>query len=272
MGLGGWMRKRTSRSSVSFDEMAATSLQRAEWLGSEHHGLAKIYQEHDGRILHKWVHYFEVYERYFSVYRGTPLRRLEIGVPQGGSLELWRKYFGPDAAIYGVDINAQSAACVDEPNKIMIGSQADPVFLNRVIEKLGSPNIVLDDGSHIAEHQIASFKALYPALKEGGLYVLEDLHTSYWKGFQGGYQRAGTAIELAKQLTDDLHHWYHGELIRFTTDIGAVHVHDSMVIIEKRAAKQPMHLHVGKHAPADGSPPTNADLFPPRARPVKTDH
>jgi hypothetical protein len=234
-------------------------------LNADHHGLAKIFAEHRGRILHKWVHYLDIYERYFSSYRGQPTRMLEIGVSQGGSLEMWRSYFGPAATIFGIDINPNSATCVDEPNQVRIGSQADPDFLKSVIDEMGPPDIILDDGSHIAAHQNVSLRTLFPLLSDGGLYVIEDLHTSYWEGcFEGGYQRAGTAIELCKQLVDDMHHWYHGEAIDLFTDVAAIHNHDSIVVIEKRPAKCPMHVTVGRDAPKDGSVPPNADLFPPR--------
>lgn len=258
-------KRQPPRQAVDFGAMAASAEQRAAWLSADHQGLAKVYAEHEGRILHKWVHYLDVYERYFARYRGQPLRMLEIGVSQGGSLEMWRRYFGSEATIIGIDINPQSADCVDPPNQVRIGSQADSQFLKSVVDEMGPPDIILDDGSHIAAHQAASFRALFPLLKDGGLYVIEDLHTSYWGGcFEGGYQREGTAIELSKQLVDDMHHWYHGEAIAFSTDVEAIHNHDSIVVIEKRAAKQPMHLHVGRDAPEDGSFPGNAVLFPPR--------
>jgi hypothetical protein len=258
-------RRQPPRQPVDFEAMAASGEQRGAWLSADRHGLARVFAEHEGRILHKWVHYLDVYERYFARYRGQPLRMLELGVSQGGSLEMWRSYFGPEATIFGIDINPQSATCVDPPNQVRIGSQADPQFLKSVIDEMGRPDIILDDGSHVASHQAASFRALFPLLNEGGLYVIEDLHTSYWGGsFEGGYRRGGTAIELAKQLVDDMHHWYHGEAIALSTDVEAVHSHDSIVVIEKRGAKQPMHLHVGRDAPEDGSIPANADLFPPR--------
>lgn len=245
--------------------MAATADQRSDWLSTERRGLEKVYQEHKGRILHKWVHYLPVYERYFGQYRDTPVRMLEIGISQGGSLEMWRTYFGEHATIYGIDINENSGECVEAPNHARIGSQADPAFLKSVVVEMGAPDIVLDDGSHVSQHQIASFRTLFPLLKDGGLYVIEDLHTAYWDGFEGGYKREGTAIELAKQLIDDMHHWYHAEEVRLSTDVGAIHCYDSMVVIEKRAAKQPMHMHVGRDAPVDGAAPTNAGMFPPRS-------
>lgn len=258
-------RREPPRQGVTFEAMAASAEQRTTWLDTDHYGLAKIYAEHRGRILHKWVHYLDTYERYFAAYVGRPVRMLEIGVSQGGSLEMWRRYFGPEAIIFGIDINPASATCVDPPNQVRIGSQADPQFLQAVIEEMGPPDIILDDGSHVAAHQTQSFRALFPLLTDGGVYVIEDLQTSYWSDtFQGGYQRSGTAIELAKQLVDDMHHWYHREEVAISSDVGSIHFHDAMVVIQKKASKQPMHLHVGREAPEDGSPPRNHALFPPR--------
>ena len=92
--------------------------------------LAKLFFSHSGRIVHKWVHYLDIYDRHFGRFRNTPVKFLEIGVAQGGSLEIWRKYFGPDATIFGVDVNPVCASSVTSPNQVRIGSQDDPAFLN----------------------------------------------------------------------------------------------------------------------------------------------
>ncbi len=70
----------------------------------------------------------------------------------------------------------------DAPNQVRIGSQDDPAFLRSVIDEMGSPDIILDDGSHVSDHQKISFETLWPLLKVGGLYVIEDLHTAYFPG------------------------------------------------------------------------------------------
>jgi len=209
--------------------------------------LAKIIYGHKGRVVHKWLQYPQVYEREFANYRGTDVNFLEIGVFKGGSIELWRNYFGEKAAIAGLDINPDCAGYVDAPNKVFIGSQADPAFLRSVIDDIGAPDIILDDGSHVASHQMITFKTLFPLLKTGGLFVIEDLHTAYWPGFyEGGYKRPGTAIELAKTLIDDMHAWYHdkGSKLADRTTIRSVRFYDSIVVIEKGEVPMPQHIKV----------------------------
>jgi hypothetical protein len=210
-----------------------------------------MFYAHQGRDIHKWVHYLDIYDHHFAAYRNRPVKMLEIGVSEGGSLELWRKYFGTDAIIYGVDINPECANRVTPPNQVRIGSQADPQFLRSVVEEMGTPDIILDDGSHVARHQHISFDTLFPLLREEGLYVMEDLHTSYFPGiYEGGYRRRNTAIEYAKSMIDDMHIWYHKKSVRTPTQhlISAVHLYDSMVVIEKRTINRPAHVHVGGKA------------------------
>ena len=210
--------------------------------------LAKIFFTHRGRIVHKWIHYLDIYDRHFAAYRHTPVRMLEIGVFHGGSLEMWREYFGSDASICGIDVNPECANRVTPPNQVRIGSQADPEFLRSVVDEFGAPDIILDDGSHIARHQRVSFDTLFPLLREGGLYVIEDLHTSYFPGKDGGgYRRKGTAIEYVKEMIDDMHAWYHRKRPATPTRqlIGAIHFYDSIVIIEKRRVDRPSHIMVG---------------------------
>jgi hypothetical protein len=115
-----------------------------------------------------------------------------------------------------------------------------------VLAEIGPPDIILDDGSHVAKHQEISFRTLFPMLKEGGLYVMEDLHTAYWRDWGGGYRRRGTAIELIKDMIDDLHGWYHEEPTRTPaqSEIGAIHVYDSVVVIEKQHKRRPAHIQV----------------------------
>jgi len=209
--------------------------------------LEKLVFRHKGQVLHKWLQFPVIYEKEFAIYQNTAVKMLEIGVFKGGSLELWRKYFGHEAAIFGIDINPECATYCDAPNQVRIGSQADPDFLHSVIEEMGAPDIILDDGSHVASHQKASFRCLFPKLKVGGLYVIEDLHTAYWPGFyEGGYRRKGTAIELAKSLVDDMHGWYHDKGERFAgkSEIASVRFYDSIVVIEKGEIAMPQHIKV----------------------------
>jgi cephalosporin hydroxylase len=212
--------------------------------------LAEMFLANAGRSVWKWAHYFDVYEQHFSRFRGTPVRMLEIGVYKGGSLAMWRRYFGARATIFGVDIKPEFAGNAEPPNQVRIGSQDDPTFLRRVIEEMGGVDVVLDDGSHFGTHQRVSFEALFPLLSDGGVYVVEDLHTSYWRDFLGGYRRPISGVEFFKRLIDDMHHWYHhhGVATPGGESIAAIHFYDSMVAIEKGPVPPPVNFERGADA------------------------
>jgi cephalosporin hydroxylase len=220
-----------------------------EKLSRQHHNeLAQLFFRHTGRITQKWIHYLGLYDGYFSRFRGRPVKMLEIGVNQGGSLQLWREYFGKDAVIFGVDLNPECADLSDPPTQVRIGSQADPEFMKSVVKEMGTPDIIIDDGSHVARHQKVSFETLFPLLAPGGIYVIEDTHTAYWRGeWGGGYKRNGTAVELVKQLIDDMHGWWHRRPERMARkeEIRAIHVHDSITFVEKGPREKPQHVRIG---------------------------
>jgi hypothetical protein len=205
--------------------------------------LARIYAENKGYLVHKWHHYIPLYERYFGPYRGKPVRFLEIGVSKGGSLQMWRQYFGPDAVIFGVDINPECAQLNGLAGQVRIGSQDDPAFLASVVEEMGGVDIILDDGSHQMAHIPVTLKALFPLLNQGGLYMIEDLHTAYWETFGGAYRSPQNFFSTVVQdLIDDMHHWYHkdGQKRPEISDFcPAVHVHDSIVVLEKQRVQKP---------------------------------
>ncbi|MFL6727020.1 MAG: class I SAM-dependent methyltransferase [Sphingomicrobium sp.] len=210
---------------------------------------AEVFFEHEGRAITKWIDYLDVYDRHFAKFRGTPVRMLEVGVLYGGSLELWRKYLGPDAVLFGIDITPECAQRVDPPNQVRIGSQADADFLRGVVAEMGGLDIVLDDGSHRGRDQYASFKTLFPLIADGGVYAIEDVHTSYWPGdSEGGYKRRGTAIELVKQLLDDMHAWFHSrrEQLAAKEAITGIHAYESVVFIDKGRKLRPLALEQGR--------------------------
>lgn len=199
---------------------------------------AEIFFENENQVVNKWLHYLPIYERIFGKYSGKPIRFLEIGVFRGGSMNLWREYFGPEARIFGVDINPDCAQFDGISGQVRIGSQDDPDFLRRVVAEMGGVDVVLDDGSHVASHQRASFEALFPLLNEGGLYVIEDLHTSYWPGFEGGLGRAGTGVEFLKGQIDAMHRHYFTQGTNCSdtmVPIRSIQFFDSVAVVEKQA-------------------------------------
>lgn len=160
---------------------------------------------------HKWLNYFDSYEALFSHFRGKAPKILEIGVDRGGSLILWRKYFGDGCQIIGIDINADCAAFDDPANGIhvRIGSQDDSGFLGRIIDEFGPFDIIIDDGSHVVSHQIASFNALFDrGVRPGGIYMVEDLETSYWGSRSGQADLPVTFIDFARSVLDLMHQPY----------------------------------------------------------------
>ena len=206
--------------------------------------LLKIYSENIGPLVHKWHHYIPIYSRYFSRFRATKVRFLEIGVSKGGSLTMWRKYFGDDAIIFGIDIDPDCAKYDKISGNVRIGSQVDEDFLKSVIEEMGGVDIILDDGSHHMNHIPKTLNVLYPFLSENGIYMIEDLHTAYFPKFGGGYRSKQNFFHTVRGLIDDMHHWYHGKSIKFPTiskDCAAIHIHDSIVVLEKNKVFAPVH-------------------------------
>lgn len=200
--------------------------------------LWEYFSHNPGRLIDKWHHYFDIYHAHFRRYRGQPVSMLEIGVAHGGSLQMWKKYFGPRAKIYGLDINPDCKLLEESQIEIFIGDQSDRELLRQFVEKAGPFDIVLDDGGHTAAQQIATFEALFPAVTDTGIYVVEDLHTSYWKEYGGGYQESGSFIEYAKQFIDSINAWHSREPgfapDHLTRSLTGIHFYDSMLVLEKQ--------------------------------------
>ncbi|MBV9995234.1 MAG: class I SAM-dependent methyltransferase [Caulobacteraceae bacterium] len=214
--------------------------------------LERLVAAHQGDRLFKWRHYYEVYERHFGRRRGRPITLLEIGVANGGSLALWRKYFGPQAQLVGVDIEPDCRQYAGPGVAIAIGSQGDPEFLRRLAAEHGPFDIVIDDGSHIYEHQRVTFETLFPHIKADGLYVCEDLHTSYRTDgeFGGGLRRPGTFVEFLKEQIDELNAWFWREKVEeephaLARVVHGIHFYPTLVVIEKRPSAPPVVAHVG---------------------------
>ncbi len=216
----------------------------------------KQFFAHDGRLIDKWAAFLPVYERLLAPYRSgfrlpdgskRPLRMIEIGVFKGGSLQFWRKYLGPEARICGIDIDESCHALGTPDLPVQIGSQADPAFLRSVVETLGGLDVVLDDGSHVQSHMRTSFETLFPLLSEGGLYIVEDVHTAYWRQYEGGYRKPGTFIEYCKGMVDDVNGWYHSRqpsVPAASGHIASITFFDSIVAIEKRRQAPPKRIRV----------------------------
>ena len=211
--------------------------------------LEEYFRNNDGRLIHKWMHYFDAYHRHFEQFRGKSVVVVEFGVSQGGSLQMWRDYFGDQATIYGVDIDERCADLGGPGTHILIGDQEDREFLRSVGERTGPIDVLIEDGGHTMGQQLATFEEMYPLVKEGGVFLIEDLHTSYWEDYGGGYRRPNTFMRRAKRLTDQLNAW-HSQDSRFVVDeftrtTRSMHFYDSIVVFEKARVEEPHHEMTG---------------------------
>lgn len=182
----------------------------------------QFWKQHKPRA-HKWTHYFEAYHAIFGLRRSKALRILEIGVYQGASLRLWRRYFdNPEAVIVGIDIDPTCAQfdSSGENVHVRIGSQADAAFLATVTREFGPFDIIIDDGSHQSSHMIASFNHLFASgLTDDGIYLAEDLHANYWLPYRDTRR---SFLDLCKELMEFMHdHYTRGSLAEWLQESGS---------------------------------------------------
>ncbi|EEH50874.1 methyltransferase-like protein [Micromonas pusilla CCMP1545] len=170
--------------------------------------------------VHKWEPYFAAYTEQLSRFRGRKVVMMEVGVQSGGSMMMWRSFFGCRFEYYGIDINPQAQQFASEWATIFIGDQGNPEFWKDIKKKVPVIDIFLDDGGHNMSQQFTTFEAMFPHVKSrGGVYVCEDLSTSYSANFLGQplsngtvqeYGRTGgkTFVELSKKMIDWLNCYF----------------------------------------------------------------
>lgn len=173
--------------------------------------LEELYSQHTGKVSDKWSSYLVVYDQILKSYRNQNVRLLEIGVQNGGSLEIWAKYFSNAKLIVGCDINPKCANLSYEDSRIhvLVGDANSDEVKSNVIELSKIFDIIIDDGSHHSSDIIKSFAKYFPLLEDGGIYIIEDLHTSYWKKYQGGLFYPFSSISFLKNFIDIINyeHW-----------------------------------------------------------------
>lgn len=223
--------------------------------------LERYFAENTGKYIEKWQHYFEIYDRHFSRFRGTDVHVVEFGVGQGGSLQMWKEYFGPNSKIFGVDINPHCKKLEEGQIEIFIGDQEDRRFLHSLTEKLPRIDILIDDGGHRMKQQIKTFEELFSYIDENGVYLCEDLHTSYWPNWGGGYKKRGTFIEYSKDFIDYINAWSSPQTGRlsvtdFTKSVHSLHYYDAILVIEKRPIEKPCEVKTGTAEIPGFHPPT----------------
>lgn len=213
--------------------------------------LEEYFHSNRGPLLNKWMHYFDVYDRHFARYRNSELLMVEIGVFHGGSLGMWKEYFGPRARIVGVDINPRASRFADDQVDIVIGDQSDRTFLKRLRDQYPRIDILLDDGGHSMLQQIVTFEELFDAVADDGIYMVEDVHTSYWAEYGGGLLNPNSFIEYSKRLVDELNAWHvrewaEKERSSISRSAHSITFYDSVLAIEKRRKRPPEAHMTGK--------------------------
>ncbi len=186
------------------------------------HGYTRLYKRHLGRrrLLVRSVLEIGV--------GGTTSREGYETCAGGQSLQMWSRYF-PRATVVGVDIQPKA---VSGPRiRFEQGDQSDQQFLGVLAQRYGPFDVVIDDGSHIGRHTSASFDALWPAVRSGGIYVIEDLAVSYHPGWEGGPPGTpGTDADLVKGLIDDT---LRREQDCFQPSIASMHVYGEIAFLER---------------------------------------
>ncbi|MBB3542445.1 glycosyltransferase [Rhizobium sp. BK399] len=173
--------------------------------------LEELYSTHQGKLSDKWQIYLREYDRLFGEFRFQDINLLEIGVQNGGSLEIWGQYFASAKKIVGCDINeACRALNYDDPRiSLVIGDATEENIYQEITNISDAFDVIVDDGSHTSGDIIKTFFRYFSRLKEGGIYVVEDLHCSYWSDFEGGLYHPFSSISFFKRLVDiaNYEHW-----------------------------------------------------------------
>jgi cephalosporin hydroxylase len=203
-----------------------------------------------GRKVRKYANYIDLYDQLFRKFVGRRPRILEIGVQHGGSLQIWNEFFRGEVEIFGIDILPECQQLEENNINIFIGDQSDIKFLTAVSNKIGHIDLVIDDGSHVSKHQIATFEILfYNNLNVGGFYIVEDCHSSYMPEYGGGLGRRGTFIEYAKDLCDSINAWHAGDKRLHVTEatrwIRRITFESSLVVFEKNKMSAPAVVSTG---------------------------
>ena len=172
--------------------------------------LSEIYDQHNDKLSVKWSSLIEKYDELFLKYKEKKVNILEIGVQNGGTLEIYSKYFKQCQNIVGVDINpkCQNLKYSDDRIKVIIGNINDDKIKDEILN-LPKFDIIIDDGSHSSQDIIKTFILYYNHLNNNGLYIVEDLHCSYWKEYSGGLFFPISSISFFKKIVDVINydHW-----------------------------------------------------------------
>ena len=186
----------------------------------------------------------EIHEKHLAKFVGQSPGVIEIGVGRGGALETSKGYFGEGTRMIGFETAAGTTAVEEPLIEIVNCDQACLADLPRLVGVSGPPHVIIDDGGHFAHQFQISCEVLIPNLRDGRVYLVEDVHTCYWKEFEGGFLKHGTFIERTKELTDDLHGWHQRAdgrgMTMYSQTLKCLSRYDSNVVVDKSTRRGPV--------------------------------
>ena len=239
--------------------------------------LKALYDSHQGKVSDKWSSYLSLYHRELGPSRARVKSLFEIGIQNGGSLDIWARYFHTAEAIVGCDINPKCGELsYDDPRiHVVVGDATQPPVLQNVLARSLTFDVVIDDGSHFPREVIVAFLRFWPHINAGGVYIGEDLHCDYFPTHQGGFSRRDTATRFFAELVHIINyeHWQGQSALSALFDafnlgllardvpligtIASISFHNSVVIVRKAATREDTRLGarviVGERAHADAA-------------------
>jgi hypothetical protein len=240
-------RPETRRIAAALPSIARGTIQALEWRSPADQAIAewqKIEQDiqrvpnpleqyfraiTEGRGIWKWEHYWSIYHRHLHKFVGRPIHIVEVGIYSGGSLAMWKSYFGRECKIFGVDIEPACQAYQDDDTKIFIGDQADRTFWQMFKAQVPRVDILIDDGGHLPEQQIVTLEEMLPHVRPGGVYICEDVHSTNNR-FAAYIHGLTDALNASTQLA--------GPDLAFSPSpfqkaISSIHAYPFVIVIEK---------------------------------------
>jgi hypothetical protein len=184
----------------------------------------------EGPGIWKWLHYFDIYRRHLDKFVGREVNIVEVGIYSGGSLGMWRSYFGSKCNVYGVDIEESCKVYENDHVHIHIGDQADRAFWRRFKQSVPAVDILIDDGGHLPEQQIVTLEEMLPHLRPGGVFVCEDVHGIHnrFSGYVHGLAHGLNAWEAGGALETKPN--------KIQAAIDSIHLYPYVAVIEKTGA------------------------------------
>jgi hypothetical protein len=209
----------------------------------------------------KWSSYFQVYEELFQHFRGKAVTVVEVGILDGGSLFMWREFLGPQARIVGIDMNPRCRELEKDGFEVFIGDQSRLDFWSDFYAKVGEIDVLVDDGGHTNLNQLATLLASLDHVRDGGVILVEDVHTSYIHRF--GNPHRYSFISRCKQAIDEINARnplvnkrptaFTGSVysITFYESIVAFHVNRRLCVTSKSVENEGLPINAENHEPVD---------------------